>query len=93
MTVSGSLIPLRRRSHSATTSVGVFGRSCTFSTTRGATSRPRTGTFDTITANPAAFTGSTSPLGAAIPALFRASSMTVDAVMKCHPGGFSIWTP
>jgi hypothetical protein len=28
-----------------------------------------------------------------IPAVLRATSMTVDAVMKCQRDGFSIWTP
>ena len=61
--------------------------------TCGVTSRPRVGDFDTITANPAAFTGSASAGGAPSPAALRAMSMTVAAVMKCQRGGFSIWMP
>jgi len=74
-------------------SAGALGRSSTRTTTRGAASRPSAGIFDTMTANPAVLTGSTSPPGAGIPAAFRAMSMIIVAVMKCHRAGFSIWIP
>src|SRR5262249_43877479 len=89
----GPLPPAGGPPHSPPSPPGGWGGPCPATMTCGTTSRPRTGAFEMITANPAAFTGSVSLLTGGIPAVFRATSITVDAVMKVHAAGLSIWIP